>query len=143
VDSLIPVVQGQIQLVQSGAVGAGTDPAYTVPVNTRMRIIACSAELVASAAVASRIASLQISRGGVIAGQVTTQLAQLATLTRRYGWASGCASPIPTPPSAEALGLPFLLYLEASDVISLQTTNLQAGDQWTPISLLVESWVTA
>lgn len=125
---------------------AGADWTVQFGPTARERIISANAQLLTSAAVANRIVRAQLLDGAgnlvyqgppnqVIAAGVTAQVSispatnQATTDTTSVG--------IPLPPG------PHLTNQTGASVASLKTVtlNLQAGDQWSNIRVLVEEWV--
>lgn len=126
---------------QTTTVGAGLDWSFTVPSNTRWKVRAVSAFLTASATVASRLVALNLKDtvGNIYYG-MQCNASQTASQALRYNWYPGApftalitsviTSPIPTDT---------VLFTNMS--ISVTTANLQAGDQWSLITMAVEEWI--
>ncbi|SRR5713101_438536 len=123
---------------------AGADWTTFLINSTRWRVWGAQATLVTSAAVANRIPNLRLDDGtGTGRLLVPTTLTIPASTTRTVNWVPGYPS-VGTDVAASLLSgiaapVPFLL-AQAGD-IRVQTTNLQVGDQWSAITVLVEQWL--
>jgi hypothetical protein len=119
--------------------GAGADFTFTIPALTRMRIISLSATLATAVAVASRFAELVIDDGVNVVAEIAAPAAQAASLTDDYTWADS----IPEFTAIDAVvmaPLPSQLILPVGFRIRSETTAIQAADQWSAITMLVQEW---
>jgi len=129
---------GLIYDILNTAPAAGVNIGYTVPAGQTWRIIACSAELVTSAAVANRRARIEMTSDSFVKAFGQSTIDQTASQTRRY-----CAANYGTVQSELAgtfiaVNIPGGVLLPENSTIFTQTINIQAGDQWTGMSLLAE-----
>lgn len=116
---------------------AGTDWTVTVRPGTTWLLFSVFARMVADANVATRIPVIQISDGSQAWFRRSLSTGQTASQTIDYSWASGLgvdllgnavnSVPLPTPP----------LPLPGGTIISVVTTNIQVGDQWSRLGLFV------
>lgn len=140
-------------IVQSIAEGgcyrqiSGTTPALggeiseTVPTGARWFVIAISAVLTTSAAVASRTPNLFFGAGAgdyFGAGQPIVVNASSATA---YWWAIGMPLTVQVGQMGSVAGLLADNRMLAGFTFSTRTSNLQAGDQWSPPVYLVQEWL--
>jgi hypothetical protein len=130
---------GHARTILVGNPAAGAEWTTTGDVLARWRPLAVIAQLVTSATAATREVALQFTASG---SKVAFNVAQtqLASLTSIYCWlASGGGGPAVAGTHVSAcMGD---AYLDASPAIGSQTTNIQAGDQWSGITVLVEEWL--
>lgn len=137
---------GWVRAVQASAVGAGLDPSVTGAFNVRWRIKSVTAFLLTSATVINRTPELQWSLNGVTCGRVQSTLDQGATAGRWHTFMAGAAPPAPPTPFAGYGPLPSDFELAAAGLassftIAIVTANLQPGDQWSNMAVLVEQWL--
>lgn len=125
---------------------AGTDPAANVeisevvPTGARWRLRAIDAALVTDANVANREVTLTIDDGANVLAEVTTGVAQAASVTRRYSFAQGVQRV--TAAASTIIGAPAPdLILLAGWRIRTVTTALQVTDNWGAPRLCVEEWI--
>ncbi len=117
---------------------AGTDWVTTIPTGQIWRIQALQARLVTSAVVATRFPSLHVDDGAAQYWSIQTQANQAASLTRFYSFAPiGALGPVSTAYGSGDL-LPNRLIMPAGHRIGPLTSGVQAGDQWSQITLLIE-----
>lgn len=124
------------------APAAGAEIFAQVPAGEAWRVLSFFARLTTSATVATRYADLRLLRGalstdpnffrdGIVSGQA-------ASLFWDYTWALGCSVVVNNTGNGRSLR-PFPdLVLTQGMSISTFTLNIQAGDQWSLIQLLVE-----
>lgn len=106
----------------------------------RWRIQSVNAVFSASAAVANRIARLFVDSGGAKMGFFPLNAVITAGQTVQCTWAPGII-PVTTDPAVLMGTLPNNLQIENGQDIGTNTTNIQAGDQWSAIRVLVEQWL--
>lgn len=110
---------------------AGADPAtITVPANKVWKIKTITGTLVADANVATRIVMVTITDGTNTVYEVNLTGTQTASQTVIHNW--GELAPATTTGSYRLGTLPNLR-LEAGWTISITTTNIQVGDDWTAL----------
>ncbi len=127
-----------------GNPSAGVDFSITVPVNARWKMRAGNAILTTSAAVANRVPGIAVTSSGRIVFEANPGVAITASESPNISW-------MPLSPFSYVAGLLFSnpippdLYLTGNaanpmNIVS-QTGGLQAGDQWSVITLLTEEWL--
>lgn len=135
---------GYVYGFSQSAPAVGVDQAVTVPNNTRWRVRAAWCQLTASAGVANRDVTIVIGVGGTWTWQATSLAA--VTASQVVIFSIGAVTPytellgtfqiLPIPPDIVLQYSSF-----GSGGMSTVTTNLQAGDQWSAIRMLVEEWL--
>jgi hypothetical protein len=133
--------QGNLRSITGTAVGAGVDISEVVPGGRRWRLLTFRAQLTASAAVANRAPSFQISESIVRPLYAIDPLqAQTASQAFVYNWARGIGNRFANVGNVnQNAPIPDML-LFAGNTIKTVTANLQAGDQWGTPQYLVEEW---
>lgn len=121
------------QLVANPA--AGADWSFTPDSRAALEIKAVCAVFTSSAAVANRVPSLKITDGVETVAVIPPPNAQAASLAETYTWIAGGASSTPGAGFPQVCALPLKIILPPGFVISGQTTNIQAADQWSAISI--------
>jgi len=114
---------------------AGADWAYTVPVGQSLKLSAVRARLITDITAASRFPVLQVTdaSGNIVFESITTT-AQPASTTKDYSWANVGERDTSTTYSPAALVFPDLI-IPAGYIIDMDTLNIQAGDQWSAITV--------
>lgn len=131
---------GQPRLAQSAIPAAGADFVFTVPANTRMRIISLDATLTTSAAVANRNPALIVDDGANVVGEINAGVNQAASLAQEYTWGD-------TLPFSALFGgnltapLPSNLILPGGWRVRSETTAIDVADQWTNANIHVIEWL--
>lgn len=131
---------GTIVSTSPGNPAAGADFSVTVPNNRRWQLIAIRGALTASAAVANRFPAIVLDDG---ANQVFLSRINVATTAGQsngFTWAP-TVQPYTDTQSNFLLPLPSPVFLASGYHVKSSTLNLQAGDQWSNIQLLVSEWV--
>ena len=132
---------------QGSAPAAGADAQFLLPLAVRVRVKSIRATLTTSAAAGNRIPRLrwQGTNGGEgFAGPNNTQLASTVVV---YTWFGGGPATGIIDPTAGNLfqqaAIPEILYSSTSGTPFLFTVTdgLLAGDQWSAISVMAESWI--
>ena len=120
---------------------AGADWAFINPNATRTRVLSVSAILTTSAAVANRQVQVRIRNGSAQSEyQVAASVNITASTTAQITFTTG------TPQSQIVatdiiIPLPDEVWLGPAQGLSVLTTGLQAGDQWSAIALQTLQWV--
>lgn len=132
--------QGGLRGVSVANPAAGADWSLVVPANLRWSILGVQATLVTNATVANRAPSLQIQDPVGHGYDVTAPGAQAASQTIIWNWTPGGPEKTIVGVDASAtLGVP--TKVGPAWVIRTVTSLLQAGDQWSTISLVFEEWL--
>jgi hypothetical protein len=138
-DSLSSV--GFQRTVQQANPGAGADWTLTVPASVRWQLQTVFALLTTSAAAANRLPRLIIDDGVNIIWQSPAQVNETASLAWGNNWGAGAGSFAAADPNNVQQALPNDLFLLAGWRVRVLTANIQAGDQWSAISIAVRSWI--
>lgn len=121
---------------------AGADWTYTVPAGLQQTLISVRAVLTTSAAVANRFPVLRItSPTGQILADVSALAAETASSTVTYVWMAG--APANNVNNVQQMSLPSGLRLLGSSTIQTITSGIQAGDQWSAISVTYTQFISA
>ena len=125
------------RIVYSAVPAAGSDVFLTVPGTTRWKVWGLQATLVTSAAVANRVPHLEIWDPGDVhtAYDVPGLNNQTAGTTVAYSGVPGGTFGFFD--NTQVMPLPVEMDLLQGWSIGFETTALQAGDQWTALSMLV------
>lgn len=125
------------QAVSSPA--AGADWSYAVPALQRLSLTMVQAQLVTSAAAATRTATLKITDGANTLALIDATTTQIASLTNQY---TGYGNGFPAGSGGTHLywPLPSPLILGPTWTIGTVTNNIQAADQWSLIRLSGLYW---
>lgn len=115
-----------------GNPAAGVDWVFTNPTGARATVMGVFAQLVTSAAAATRTATLKITDGANIAFLVDATATQIASITNQYtGYCGGFAGGSGGTHIYWPLPAPYLL--GTGWTIGTVTNNIQAADQWSLI----------
>lgn len=113
---------------------AGADWSFAIPSGHVYRLLSVYAQLVTSAAVATRVARLAFTDGDRTFLDVPPFATQAASLTRRYAWA---VSPAATAQGTGILSSLPEVELQAGWTIASVTDLIDVADQWSGIVLNV------
>lgn len=133
---------GALRALVVGAPGAGADWSMTVPLATRRKVTSFTATFTASAAAANRNINVIVDNGA--GALVLFQDDVLVTVTaNQVVSVNGCQTNVPTGIIATELFvvLPPGLTLPPQFRVRSSTANIQAGDQWSAITMLVEDLI--
>jgi hypothetical protein len=131
---------GVVHSIPVGAPAAGVDVTFTVPANTRWRLISFRATLTAAVAVANRIMTLTMDDGATVLAESVSNVTQVASVVNTYN-AFDSAPIINTPINLRTqMALPSNMLMGTGFRINTVTSGLQAADQWSAAQLLVAEW---
>lgn len=131
---------GWIHSVQVANPGAGADWAAPVLGNIRRRIISVAAELATSATVANRIPEMIVDDSVNISFVGTPNQVIPAGQTVDVSASSAIMTAVANIPDV-MIPLPQPLILPINSRLRSETINIQVGDQWSAIWLMVEDWI--
>lgn len=135
--------KGMIQTVVSGTPLPGNDFEYNFPTALRGRIISALATLNTSATVGDRQVNLAIFTSSLPAFGGGSSTTIPASTTANFSF---CAIPLGNAPLVNGFIIspipPDIPLLPGGKVYSV-TTNLDSGDQWSPVIVTLETWVEA
>lgn len=136
-----PQVSGQgfyaTQAITNPAVGA--DISFANLANARVRVVGMIATLTTSATVANRLVQLVTNDGTRNAQPALAAAVQAASLAIQYLFTPVGSSIAPVGTIAQ-LSIPTPMTLMPSWLLNTLTQNIQAGDQWSAITLALEKW---
>ena len=121
---------------QVASPAAGADLAFTPSATDRVLLLAVTAVLTSSAAVANRRAALVLQDQNALAYWSADAVEpQAASLAVTYSWARGAATPpISALVASERVSLPLpWLRLEPGDTVKTATAAVDVADQWSAI----------
>lgn len=132
----IPGSTRELVVYQTANPAPGAEVSEAVPARKHWKLRAVTGSLVTSVAVANRVGRLVIDDGANIVEQVSTGIAQVASLNNRYS----------TTPGQQGDGggsqfhwpLPDALELPAGFRVRTSTVNIDVADDWGPLNITVE-----
>lgn len=119
---------------------AGSEWSQVVPTGARWKIVAVVAQLVTSAAVATRSVRLFLDDGANVFFATPAAATQAAGATVAYSYGDGAGGPITADAAFIEAPLPNDCYLLGGFRIRSKTANIDVGDQYSLITLLVQEW---
>jgi len=132
--------RGRVGGFAVGSPAVGTDWSYTLLTGQYWRLMGLRARLVADATAVTRLAQLEIEPGGFAAILSRPTFTHTASLTCDYvGGDYGVRTG--TGETVSIWVIPGDIRLRAGNVVRVVTTNLQAGDQWSLVSIAAEEWI--
>ena len=132
---------GLVRTIQGATPAAGAEFRETVPTGARWQLLGAQASLATSAAPANRRPVFVWSVNGAQVGASAQVVDVAASQSGVFNWAQGMPLSAAIFAGVNVVGLPFDLQLLAADFFASQTTNLQAGDQWTLTRYVVREWL--
>ena len=137
----IPADQGRVRVVVVPDPAAAGDFTYTQPICTRWRLISVGFEFQTSGTAANRLVQLDIMMGTevLIRSGLRGPIIASRTIQVSYFGVVGYAE---VQDFRSMTGsLPEKMLLNNEMVIRTVTTNIQVGDQFSHIRILVEEWI--
>ena len=135
-------IEGQGNLLTySQAPIPGTDFVFTVPQNSRWRVVAVLGTLVTNAGGLNRFPRLDISEPGTLIAQVPGELNWGGGQNHVVSWFQGQGVAFDDANGSVCIPLPEGIVLLSGGIVQSNTLNLTAGDQWTSASIFVEEWL--
>lgn len=131
---------GIIRSITGTNPAAGLEISETVPTNARWNLLAFSAVLVTSAAVANRQVNLIVDDGANTVYDFPSASVQAASLTHRYNAAPAAPAPVVTN-LRHLIPLPRPTTLFQGFRLRTSTTLIDPADDWGAPQLLVEEWI--
>ena len=120
--------------------GAGLDLQYTIPTNTRVRLIGIKLAMATSATAGNRYLVMRAIRGTTVLWSVPSNQAQPASTTVTYHWSSGLGFGGLGGMDA-MLPLPTDLYMVDGDVLETDVIGRDAGDTIGSAEIYLEQWI--
>ena len=133
---------GRLITVNSTNPVAGAEPSIEVPAHQVWRFIAARTQLVAAAAAASRRVHLVIDTGNSMVIDCFSGVDQIISETKAYSFANFGHIPDETDDNDILVNTPAGLWLPEGGQIRTETTNLNAGDDFTTLKADVELFYT-
>jgi hypothetical protein len=138
-----PTGMGRIRQLSASVPAAGSDPVVNLTPSRLTKIKYGVATLTTSATVANRVVHFTATPAGATVLNFISSVNQAASTTRQYTFcALGTAGSYNDDNDIIVPIAPDIIGYDEYDV-RLQTTNLQAGDQWSQFRICVEEWVYA
>jgi hypothetical protein len=132
---------GNLREVTVANPAAGADWSLTVPSLTRWRIQNFNAQLVIANAGVARIIRAQLKTGaGVVMHQAAAQQTGAVNTTVQVSGSSGQITSVVDTTTLN-LPLPGQVVVASGEILAVSTSNINAGDQWSNIRVLVEEWL--
>jgi len=132
---------GQYILAYSSNPAAGSEISLTVPQGLVWRIIAARVQLVSDATVSNRRIHLVFSFDAVALLDCFGAIEQAASETRNYSFGAYSNIPDGIDGNDIPISIPNNIVLREDGIISTETTNLQAGDNFGIMTVLVEQFM--
>lgn len=134
---------GWIHYLQSSPPAAGADPQFLSSVPSRYRLITIDGSLQTSGVAGVRTIYLAAVLDGIVIMRTAAPLTVGPAASVTFNWGAGVGF-VPASATLISIGsLPTDLYLDtATGLIQVFTftSGIDAGDQWTPLTLFVEDW---
>jgi len=128
-------------VIHPADMGGGIDLSISQAAQDRWRIQSIKADLVTSAAVATRtVRILVMDNAGNIFWKMAANATQAASLTYTYNFSSTSGATL-TDPTMIYVPLPAGLVISRASALLTSTINLQGADQWKNIYIGVEAWL--
>lgn len=131
---------GNLKSVTGSAPAAGADFVLAVPAFLRWRVVGVFATLVTSAAAANRIPRIRLDDGAVVYHQGTPNQVVPASTNANVSGNTATQAAVAGDP-AVMVPFPSGLILPPAHRILSNTLNIQAGDQWSAATALVEEYI--
>ena len=138
-----PTDQGNIITVRVDAPAAASEWSTVVPPGRVWRFISGHARFVADANVATRNLRLLVLDGSDVVTYGIPHSGVAASGDVQIGYNPSTYTALAVTAGNYNVALPVYLLLRPGDIITSQSTSLQAGDQYSEINLRVEEWVEA
>lgn len=132
---------GHLTPLPVGQPAAGADWSAAPPVGATWRVLGGSAQLVTSNAVFNRQVYLVFKHGGLELYRIAAAAVQAASATVVYEFLPG-QTIVTLVATYQPMFLPSWCFLDPRMTVGTTTTNLQAGDQWSNVVLLLEELET-
>lgn len=114
---------------------AGVEPDVTVPDGEYWEILHVEATLVTAAAAATRQVSLRFATKETLFPECPMAATQLISETRKYSWFVGATSIAAATSGKNSAPIPAGLILRPGEALGTLTTNLNAGDNWSALTI--------
>lgn len=131
---------GVLRTITGTNPAAGVDWSETVPTNAVWRLISIRALLTASAVVANRRPVLRLDDGATQFFTVQGAADQTASQAVGWNWSQGGPAPVMIGAFHSSF-LPVGVLLYEGYRVYVNTSGLQAGDDWAAPGILVEEWI--
>jgi hypothetical protein len=133
------IMTGYMANTTSADPAAGAEISYTLPGINERRIQSIRFTLVTSAGVANRRVHVVFTQGGVKVLEVISPIDQVASTTKLYTVIAGEIGTVTNDDNDIIMQIPNNLCVPVNMVISTETTNLQAGDNFSTMVLWAET----
>lgn len=132
---------GLIKLVTGTTPAAGANWSETVPNEELWLVNSIRTQFTTDATVATRNVTLRVSLGVSKILDLAPIESQTASQIRSYTWMPAPGDVDPSVSTFKINTLPLQFYALPTTVISVDTSQLKAGDQWAAPTLIVKKWV--
>lgn len=120
--------------------GAGADFSVSVPLGARWRVIAWRGTLTTAVAVANRDVSITYNNGATVMAESPSGLVLAASSANTYCYFDGATLNATAFNGRTVAPLPGNCFLQRGFSIQTATTGIQAADQWSGITMIVQEW---
>lgn len=132
---------GRVTSLDTADPAAGAETTITVPAGELWRLLGANVDLVTDSTATNRRPALHISDGANLDLVFTNGSDHVADLTHHVVWSHYGDTPVRLKDNNSFNIIPAWLYVPPGGVISTVTANLQAGDNYGAMSLIVEKFV--
>lgn len=134
---------GALRLIVGTDPAAGVDWSETVPTNARWQLLSVRALFQTDATVAARNVNLLIDDGTNNYYRIASHRDQPASQPYSYSWSVGTQDLGGLANAAVVIPLPNHAYMKAGYRVRAATSLMQAGDDWSTLSILAREWLEA
>jgi len=134
---IIPPAGARVFSQFSASLAVGTDISFAVPAGKQWTPLLLIGTLVTSATVSTRTVQIRMTDGTHTLFQDAGEGSQAASLTQTYSFSTSARFETAFTLGIAAYGFPGGVPLQPGWVIGTVTNNIQAGDQWTNVALVV------
>lgn len=140
-DTNLPEGQGRIVVLTGAAPAAGNNPSLSQPAGCRWKLLGFTTTLTTDVNIASRVPKLLITPSVGVAFEFPVNGLIATSLTRVISWGAGVNPPVVAGSTAITGCIPANCVCNGASTFSLITDGIQAGDQFTGLSVWAEEWI--
>lgn len=134
-------IRGRVTTKTSADPAAGVEVSITVPIGETWRIIAINFTLVTGAVAGNRFVHIKLENSGTVAAEIITSNSQIISSTVRYNARENVADVTQSDNGVQLLDLPSNFLLTEGERIITATTNLNALDNFSAMTVMIEKYI--